>query len=218
MDSPGRSKERNTTIRRVLAGVLTANWVVALTKLAFGIVSGSAAVTGDGLHSFIDGGSNVLGLVAMSIAARPADDDHPYGHGKFEALASLGIGAMVGIGMLELGRMAIDSLMQNRHPVVTYEMIGMMSASLVINLTVTRIELRYGQRMRSPLLLADAQHTLSDAFVTVSVLISLILVRMGYNKADGSNGHCLCDRWIRKLKQRLKLLRGSVENNKTLNY
>jgi cation diffusion facilitator family transporter len=177
--------ERNRKVRTVLAAILVANWAVALAKVAFGWMSNSAAVTADGLHSFIDGGSNVLGLVAMSVASQPADEDHPYGHGKFEALASLGIGAMVGIGMLELGRMAFDSLMHDRHPQVTPLMAGVMVATLLINLAVTTIERRQGEKLKSPLLLADARHTLSDVAVTLAVLGSLGLVWLGYPKADG---------------------------------
>ena len=74
-------QQRNRKVRLVLLAILVANWVVAIAKLAFGMLSQSAAVTADGLHSFIDGGSNVLGLVAMGVASRPADEDHPYGHG-----------------------------------------------------------------------------------------------------------------------------------------
>ncbi len=82
--------ERNRKVRRVLAAILAANWAVAIAKLAFGLLNHSASVTADGLHSFIDGSSNIIGLVAMTAAARPADEDHPYGHGKFEAIAVAG--------------------------------------------------------------------------------------------------------------------------------
>ena len=177
--------ERNRKVRAVLASILVANWAVALAKLGIGIFSQSAAVTADGLHSFIDGGSNVLGLLAMTVASRPADADHPYGHGKFEALASLGIGAMIGIAMLELGRMALDSLLHDQHPQVSPLMAGIMVITLGVNLTVTRIERHYGQKLQSSLLLADARHTLSDVFVTLAVLVSLGLVWLGYPRADG---------------------------------
>jgi len=177
--------ERNRKVRTVLAVILVANWAVAVLKLLLGLMSASAAVTADGVHSFIDGGSNVLALVAMSVAARPADEDHPYGHGKFEALASLGIGALIGISMLELGRMAFDSLVHDRHPTVTPLMAGVMGVTLAINLLVTRVEHRMGEKLQSPLLLADARHTLSDVGVTLAVLASLGLVALGYPKADG---------------------------------
>ncbi|AKJ04973.1 cation diffusion facilitator family transporter [Archangium gephyra] len=177
--------ERNRKVRTVLAIILLANWAVAVAKIVFGWMSNSAAVTADGVHSFIDGGSNVLGLVAMSVASRPADDDHPYGHGKFEALASLGIGMMIGIAMLELGRMALDSLLHDRHPVVTPMMAVVMVGTLLVNLAVTTIERRQGEKLQSPLLLADARHTLSDVGVTLAVLGSMGLVWLGFPKADG---------------------------------
>jgi cation diffusion facilitator family transporter len=177
--------ERTVQIRRVLAFILVANWVVALAKLGFGISSRLASVTADGLHSFIDGGSNVLGLVAMSVAARPADDDHPYGHGKFEAIASLGIGAMVGIAMLELGRMAFDALVHDRHPEVEPALLYVLIATLAVNLVVTRVERSYGLKLNSPLLLADARHTLSDVFVSLAVIASVLLVSLQVPRADG---------------------------------
>lgn len=176
---------RNRTVRLLLAVILGANWAVALVKLLLGLRGDSAAVTADGVHSFIDGGSNVLALVAMSVAARPADEDHPYGHGKFEALASLGIGALIGTSMLELGRMALDALLNDRHPQVTPLMVGVMVTTLAVNLLVTRVELHWGRRLNSPLLLADARHTLSDVGVTLAVLASLGLVKLGYPQADG---------------------------------
>lgn len=177
--------ERSRKVRKVLAAILVANWAVAIAKLAFGLIHQSASVTADGLHSFIDGSSNILGLVAMTAAARPADEDHPYGHGKFEAIASLGIGAMIGIGMLELGRMALDSLLHDKHAEVTPMMAAVMVATLVVNLAVTRVERRYGEKLKSSLLLADANHTLSDVFVTLAVLVSLALVWLGFPRADG---------------------------------
>jgi cation diffusion facilitator family transporter len=92
---------------------------------------------------------------------------------------------MIGIGMLELGRMALDSLMHDKHPQVTPIMAGVMAATLVVNLAVTRVERYFGQQLKSSLLLADAQHTLSDVFVTLAVLVSLGLVWLGYPRADG---------------------------------
>lgn len=183
MDTP--TLERNRRVRNVLLGVLIANWAVAAAKILLGVASDSAAVTADGVHSLIDGGSNVLGLVALSVATQPADEDHPYGHAKFEALASLGIGAMIGISMLELGRMAFDSLLHEHHPQVTPLMTGVMVATLVINVACARIERHLGRQLQSPLLQADAQHTFSDVGVTLAVLASLGLVALGFAKADG---------------------------------
>ncbi len=179
------SAARSRLIRRVLWAILIANWAVAAAKVAVGLIAGSTAMTADGLHSFIDGANNVIGLVAMHYASQPADVDHPYGHQKFEALASLAIGVMIGMGVLELGRMAFDAIVRNVHPAVSPLALGTMIATLVINTVVTRVERRYGNRLNSTLLLADAQHTLSDVFVTTSVIGSLLLSRIGVGRADG---------------------------------
>ncbi len=176
---------RARAVRRVLFVILLANWAVAALKLFVGIWASFAAVTADGLHSFIDGSSNIIGLVAMSVAARPADANHPYGHGKFESLASLAIGAMVGVGMLELGRMAFHSLVNDVHPTVTPEMAIVMVATLVVNIGVTSVERWYGKKLKSSLLIADARHTLSDVFVTSAVLMSILFVWLGFAWADG---------------------------------
>ncbi|HZH03109.1 MAG TPA: cation diffusion facilitator family transporter [Myxococcaceae bacterium] len=176
---------RKARVRRVLLWTLAANWAVAAAKLGVGLFANSASVTADGLHSFIDGGSNIIGLFALSVASRPADEDHPYGHGKFEALASLAIGAMVGVGSLELGRMAFDALVSDRHPQVSGLMAAVMGVSLVLNVAVSWVERRQGQRLQSSLLLADARHTFSDVFVSLAVLASVGLVKLGMPRADG---------------------------------
>jgi cation diffusion facilitator family transporter len=69
--------------------VLLANLAVVVAKLAIGLRSGSIAILGDAAHSGVDAINNVVGLLAVRLAAAPPDDQHPYGHGKFETLASL---------------------------------------------------------------------------------------------------------------------------------
>jgi cation diffusion facilitator family transporter len=177
--------ERHKAVRRVLWWILVANWAVAALKLTLGLLANSTAMTADGLHSFIDGGSNIIGLVAMHFASQPADEGHPYGHQKFEALASLAIGVMIGMGVLELGKMAFNAIVHDTHPVVGPLQIAVMTGTLVVNLFVTRIERAQGRKLNSALLLADASHTLSDVFVTLAVIASLLLTWFGVGRADG---------------------------------
>ncbi len=81
--------------------------------------------------------------------------------------------------------MAFDSLLHDRHPTVTPLMAGVMVGTLLINLAVTTLERKQGEKLQSPLLLADARHTLSDVGVTLAVLGSMGLVWLGFPKADG---------------------------------
>lgn len=172
-------------IKFVLWVVLVLNLVVALAKLVWGTLSGSVAMQADGFHSLFDGTSNVVGLVGMGFAARPADRDHPYGHGKYETYASAAIGAMLVVAAYRVGSTAVARLLGGGSPAkVTTMSFVVMAGTLGANLFVTLWERRRGKKLGSSILVADASHTLSDAFVSVGVIIGLVFVQMGFDKAD----------------------------------
>jgi cation diffusion facilitator family transporter len=178
--------DRYRSIRTVLWGVLVLNLAVATAKLVYGIISHSAAMEADGFASMFDGASNVIGLVGLWFAARPADVEHPYGHAKFETFAAALIGIMLVIAGYTVGKGAVDSLMGRGVPTeVTSISFGIMLGTLAVNLLVTTWERRAGKRLSSEILLADASHTLSDVLVSCGVIISLILVKAGIQQADG---------------------------------
>lgn len=183
--APSTSGERSAEVRRVLILILGANLLVSLSKLGIGLAQGLAAVTADGIHSMVDASSNIVGLFAVHFAARPADREHPYGHAKFEALAALFIGGMVGMTAVELVRMSVTALLEGRSPSVSGWTVGIMLGTLIINIGVAAYERRAGRRLKSAILLADADHTFSDVLVTIGVLGSLALVKLGYPQADG---------------------------------
>src|SRR5690606_8353315 len=82
--APMDEAERNRQVRRVLLGVLVLNLVVFAAKLAYGLWSGSLAISSDAVHSMTDAGANVIGIVVLRLAAAPPDAGHPYGHRKLE--------------------------------------------------------------------------------------------------------------------------------------
>lgn len=183
LDSSGN---RVKDIRSVLWVILFLNFTVALAKLGWGLLSNSASMTADGFHSMFDGTSNVVGLVGMGFAARPADDDHPYGHTKYETYASVAIAAMLLFAAYSIGSEAIARLMGNGEPPkVTVMSFVIMVGTLCVNFFVTTYERRVGKKLGSEILIADASHTGSDILVSLGVIISLILVRLGFAMADG---------------------------------
>lgn len=176
---------RATTIRRVLWGILALNVAVAVAKLAWGLFTRSAAMQADGFHSFFDGTSNIVGLIGIAIAARPADRDHPYGHGKFETYASAFIAGMLVLAAYRVGSSALAQLgSDGPGPSVNTGSFVVMIVTLVVNLFVTTWERRVGRRLGSEILVADASHTGSDVLVSLGVLVSLILVKLGFARAD----------------------------------
>jgi len=173
-------------VRRVLVITLALNIVVAFSKIIIGLLSGALSITADGFHSLVDGSSNVVALVANRIADRPPDDDHPYGHRRFETIAALGIGAFLLVTAYEISSSAFERLQGSGEPAtLTPITFAVMIGTLVVNIFVNRYEASEGRRLRSELLIADAAHTRTDIFVTISVLISMALVvLLGWHWAD----------------------------------
>ncbi len=181
----GRALDRSAAVRRVLRGLLVANIAVVIAKAVIGVLSGSLAVLGDALHSSVDALYNVLGLIVVRVAAQQPDEDHPYGHGKFETLGALGIVVFLSITGFELVRSAILKLAEGGHAIQLSDIsLAVLLATLATNILVTWYESRRGRELGSELLLADAAHTRTDVFITIAVLIGVLFSRQGYLWVD----------------------------------
>jgi len=171
-------------VARVLYQVLFLNLAVAFAKIILGSYSGSVAIVSDGFHSLTDSASNVVGLVGISIARQPPDAEHPYGHRKYETMASVAILIFLILVLVEVVSSAANRVLHGGSPKVFPEGIALMTATLAINLFVVRYEKRAGKRLHSELLLADAMHTRSDVMTTIAVIGALIGVWAGYPLFD----------------------------------
>ena len=175
----------SAAVRRVLIGLLGANRAVVAAKAYIGVVSGSLAVWGDALHSSVDSLYNVLGLIVVRVAAREPDEDHPYGHGKFETLGALAIVVFLSITCFELIRNAVQKLSGGGHTIVMTDLgLVVLLATLGINVFVAWYENRRGHELSSELLIADAAHTRTDVFITIGVLIGVLFARRGATWVD----------------------------------
>ena len=178
-----RDRWRQTT--RVLLVILVLNLAVAAAKALYGWTSGSLAVSSDALHSLLDGISNVVGLLAVGYARRPPDERHPYGYAKAEVVASVAIGAVIAVGAIEFGLNAALRLVDDTQTVVvTPTGVGILVATLAVNVFVTTYEAAAARRLKSPILAADAAHTGADVLVTAVVLASQGAVAFGWWWAD----------------------------------
>ncbi len=179
------SADRDNEIKRVLGLVLIANLTVASVKFAVGFVIGSLALVADAIHSLLDASSNIVGLVGITAAAKPPDRGHPYGHRRFESVASLVIGVLVAAGLVEVLRHAIAAALEGgAAPEVTWTAIGAVATTIVVNIAISRYEQSQGNKLRSSILHADADHTMSDALSATTVLASLVAVKCGLTWVD----------------------------------
>lgn len=175
----------SAAVRRVLLAVLGANLAVVAAKAFIGVVSGSLAVWGDALHSSVDSLYNVLGLIVVRVAARAPDEDHPYGHRKFETLGALAIVVFLSITCFELMRNAVQKLLGRGHTITVTDLgLVVLLATLGVNVFVAWYENRRGHELASELLIADAAHTRTDVFITIGVLIGVLFARRGATWVD----------------------------------
>jgi cation diffusion facilitator family transporter len=177
---------RRSEIERVLVITLIANLLVAGAKITIGLISGSLAMIADGVHSSLDGTSNIIGLVSNRLAARPPDAEHPYGHRRFETLASMMIGGILLLTGWELIKNSISHLSTHTMPEIGFANFAAMIGTIVVNVVVTTYESRAGRRFNSEFLLADAAHTRSDILVSFTVLASLVAARLGLGWVDAA--------------------------------
>jgi cation diffusion facilitator family transporter len=173
-----------TPVRRVLWQVLWLNLLVAFAKLIYGNWIGSVSLGADGFHSLFDGLSNVIALIGLWVAGHPADANHPYGHRKFETLATTAIGVSLALACLRVLGSAYDRFVNPSAPHVDAGAYGVVFATLAINWFVYRYEQRKGRELDSAVLLADSTHTRSDLLVTTSVLGTLIAAQAGASLLD----------------------------------
>src|SRR2546421_460225 len=174
-------------VRRVFIGLLVANLAVVGMKLWVGFASGSLAILGGAVDSCVDALNNVLGLIVIRVAAKEPDEDHPYGHGKFETLGALSIVGFLSISCFELVRGAVNHLVNGTHRVdVSDWQLALLVLTLVVNVLITWYEHRRGTELGSELLVADAAHTRADVLVTAGILVSVLLMRQGGWWADST--------------------------------
>lgn len=160
-------------VRRVLARVLLANLAVTAVKILLGLYTGSLAVVADGFHSLVDSSSNLIGLAALRLAERPADERHPYGYRRYETVGAFAIGVMLLGAALEIGRAILSRLSGAPPPEISPVALLVLALTLPVNVLIAVQESRRGRQLGSELLLADAAHTRTDLLVTLSVLVSL---------------------------------------------
>ena len=175
------ARDRNAQVQRVLLGLLVANLGVVGAKFVIGLRTGSLGVLGDAVHSSADAINNVLGLAVMWFAAREPDEDHPYGHEKFETLGALAIVVFLSITGFELMKGAINRLGTGSGPLqISALEFAVLLGTLVVNTVVTVYETRRGRELNSDILLADSAHTRADVFITIGVLVGVLATQAGF--------------------------------------
>jgi cation diffusion facilitator family transporter len=173
-------------VRRVLLLVLWLNAAVVALKLAAFVSSRVLSVFAEAVHSSLDGMNNVFALWIARVAARAPDEDHPYGHHKFETLGALALVGFLSITVFELLQRSVLQVFGGERPQIEATRLALvvMSVSTVAGFAASWWEARRGRELSSQILLADAAHTRSDVLTSIAVLAGLVAIRAGHPGAD----------------------------------
>jgi len=163
--------------RAALVG-LVINLTLGAVKLVGGIIANSFALLTDAVNSIGDSLTSIVVLIALAVARRPADRQHPYGHTRAEAIAGSNVALVIILTALYLGWEAIWRLPLQHEPPPAWTL-WIAGANVVIKEALYRYKVRVGKRTRSSAIIANAWDHRSDALCSLSVLIGLAVVRIG---------------------------------------
>jgi len=173
---------------RVALGSIGASAALTIAKAVVGLATGSLAILSEAAHSLIDLAATLMTYFAVRIADKPADKEHPYGHGKMESVSALAETALLfvlsGVVLWE----AVQRLFGGHgHPVeATAAAFGVIAISIAIDFLRARVLSRVAAKTSSQALEADALHFSSDMWSSAAVLLGLVGVRLGHGWADSA--------------------------------
>nr|WP_297349853.1 cation diffusion facilitator family transporter [uncultured Glaciecola sp.] len=169
-------------VRKVLIIEGSVNLVVMLSKLSIGLMTNSTAIIADAIHSLADIANNIIAWFTIKISESPADEEHNYGHQKFEQIAVLVLASLLTIVAFEVITEAFSRFGQ---PVKQSILgLGVMVGVLIVNICLTVWQRTWAKRLHSPILYADASHTLSDVLTTIVVIFGWQFAALGYYWLD----------------------------------
>ncbi len=167
---------------------IVCNIVLCMAKAAVGLAAGSVSIVADAVNNLSDASSNVLSLVGFKLAAKPADATHPYGHGRYEYLAGLGVALIVCALGVDLIKESTGKLIHPEASEVALPMLGVLIASMLVKLWMLVFNRSLGQRIESETLLAAAQDSKNDVFTTGAVLVCTLVESQTGITIDGWAG------------------------------
>ena len=164
------------------------NLLLCIMKLVAGFASGSVGIIGDGINNLSDAGSSVVTMLGLKMSAKPADEEHPYGHGRIEYIAALIIAGIIFLVGFELIKTSVGKLLEPEPVEVSVAAVAVMAVSVGFKVWLGAFNRQLGRRTDSPAFNAVALDSMSDCVAT-SVVIACLLIYWwtGYN-LDGAAG------------------------------
>lgn len=193
------SKEQKTisgqerTKKGIIAGILglISNMLLFVAKFMIGLFSGSVSIMADAINSLSDTASSILTLVGFKIAAKPADQEHPFGHERFEYISGLFVSIIITYVGFQFLDASIRKIFRPEHLVLTPIVFLVLIFSILLKLLQGRMYTRFSKTIQSEALKATAKDSYNDVFTTLAVLVSAGIERFTGWRIDGYVGFVL---------------------------
>ena len=170
-----------------IVGVM-ANALLFALKLMVGTISGSVAITADAVNNLSDASSNIVSLLGFKLAGRPADEDHPYGHGRYEYLSGLMVAVMILVIGVELMKGSVEKILHPTGVALSWPTVVVLLGSIGVKLWLALFNRRIGRKIDSGTLLATADDSRNDVISTTAVLLATVLGHFTGLALDGWMG------------------------------
>lgn len=164
------------------------NLVLFALKLLVGTISGSVSITADAMNNLSDATSAIVTLVGFKLAEKPADDDHPYGHARYEYLSGLAVAAMIIVIGFELAKTSVEKIFQPAAVEFTLPVAVVLLGSILIKLWLSLFNSSLGKYIDSSALLATAADSRNDVLATAAVLAAALVEWLTNWRIDGFMG------------------------------
>ncbi len=167
---------------------IVVNLILFAGKGIVGLLSASVSIIADAINNLSDAGSSIITLLGFKIASKPADKDHPFGHGRSEYIAGLIIAFLILLLGVELGKSSIDKILHPQAVDATAVTIVILAASILFKIWLCLFNRKLGKRIDSSTILATSQDSLNDVVATSAVLLSTIISMLTPLELDGYMG------------------------------
>ena len=164
------------------------NLLLFAMKLLVGTLSGSVAITADAMNNLSDATSAIVTLIGFRLAEKPADEDHPYGHARYEYLSGLAVAAMILLIGFELGKSSVEKIFSPAAVNFTLPLAAVLAGSVLMKLWMFLFNRKLGKMIGSTTLTATAADSRNDAISTLAVLIAALLEMFFGWQIDGFMG------------------------------
>ena len=164
------------------------NVLLCALKILVGVLTASVAVIADAINNLADASSNIVGFIGFKLAERPADEEHPYGHGRYEYIAGLTVAFFIMVIGFELLTSGVEKIINPTIVKISVLSGVILGASILVKLFMFLMYRYAGKKIKSSALLASAIDSRNDAISTLAVLISLIITKFTNVVIDGYVG------------------------------